>query len=178
LSPGHDPAGAGDWRVLRPDRRDGRRGRRELWGAVGLVAVAQRDRRGYGRGGRIGSEPEKGLSERLRIADCGLRIADWTVWVSRPQADFPDRTVPRKSAIRNPQFISCPTPGDWQITDTPPAPPRAAVGKSSAPYRRTCPSPAPPRAGPPRAATRPDRASRAAPCRTNPSRGQSRARAP
>ena len=58
---------------------------------------------GYGGGGGVGVEREKHLSERLWIADCGLRIADWTVWVSSPQADFPDRTGPRKSAIRNPK---------------------------------------------------------------------------
>ncbi len=61
-APGHDPAGAGDRSVLRPDRRDGHRGRRELRCAVGLVAVAQRDRRGYGPGRRFGAEHSHDLT--------------------------------------------------------------------------------------------------------------------
>ncbi len=62
VAPGHDPAGAGDRSVLRPDRRDGHRGRRELRCAVGLVAVAQRDRRGYGPGRRFGAEHSHDLT--------------------------------------------------------------------------------------------------------------------
>src|SRR5207249_11148864 len=100
---------------------------RERRGAVGLVAVAQRDRSGYGRGGRVGAEREKGLSKRLWIADCGLRIGPCGCRGRRlTQRIEPSRTNPQ-SAIPNPQFISCPALGDWRIIDRRRAPPRGAV---------------------------------------------------
>src|SRR5204862_6444793 len=55
--------------------REGHRGRRELRGAVDLVAVAQRGRSGCGGGGGVGAEREKSLTSvgQTRYAEVGTR---------------------------------------------------------------------------------------------------------
>src|SRR5207237_3181750 len=121
----------------------------ELRGAVGLVAVAECDRSGYGRGGRVGAERSQELNSVIKCgmgnAECqgGRRVA------ARPPPSIPHSAfhIPHSLCSFRILVIACRARGDSRRGDTLRGPPQAAVERSSAPCRRTCPFLRSPRAG-------------------------------